>query len=555
MMSDFVIEKHQFNNKDLLNIKTRYLEQYPVVYILYNNKKKPEAYIGETVQIERRMKDHLNNNKRKKLSDAVIIGHKQFNQSATYNIETNLINHFIGDEKYTIQNISQTGNVQMHAYFNKPFYNEELFEELWQYLYTNQLVDNTSDVIQNKDIYKLSPYTELSPEQLETKVHIIDYCKNNIGKNQKKVFTVEGEAGTGKSVVVSSLFNSLQDMQKDSTSNLYKTDNYLLVNHTEMIKTYESIAESLPNLTKNKILKPTTFINQMDKKDSIADVTIVDEAHLLLTQKDSYNNFNYENQLDEIIKRSKITVIIFDPMQVLKLKSYWEDSELDKIKEKYSADVLELTNQFRMLSSYEVNNWIDNFVAKQILPMPDKNKEFEFRFVEDAEELEKIIYDRNKKYGLSRIVSTFDYEHKKNGEMFLVDPGPGGLSMPWNTTEYSTSWAERPYTINEVGSIYTIQGFDLNYVGVVLGPSVDYDEEKDELVIDTDKYQDRGAFTGKKNMLGEEVEKAKEKIILNSINVLLKRGIHGLFIYAVNNKLRNKLLQIQEERDEKDGHY
>jgi len=553
-MDEFVIEEHPLDDKNIVNIKTKYLEQYPVVYILYNDKKKPEAYIGQTVQIERRMQDHLKNSQRKKLSDALVIGHEMFNQSATYNIETNLINHFIGDEKYQIQNISQTTNNQMHAYFNKPYYDEKLFEELWQYLYDNQLVQNTSDVVRNKDIYKLSPYTELSPEQLETKIHILDYCKKFLPKNKQKVFTVEGEAGTGKSVVVSSLFNSLQDLRKDKSSSLYQTDNYLLVNHSEMIKTYETIADSLPNLTKNKIIKPTSFINKMDKNDTTADVAIVDEAHLLLTQKDAFNNFYFENHLEEIIKRSKITVIIFDPKQVLKLKSFWEDDVLDNIKDKYDADVLELTTQFRMLSSYEVNHWIDHLVSKEILPMPDKDKEFEFRFMENAKELDDLIYAKNKEFGLSRIVSTFDYEHKKNGETFLVDPGPDGLNKPWNTTDASTSWAERPETIDEVGSIYTIQGFDLNYVGVVLGPSVNYDEEKDELVLYTDRYQDRGAYSGKGKMTDEEVQEAKERIILNSINVLLKRGIHGLYIYAVNEKLRNKLLKIQKERDEKYGY-
>jgi len=553
-MDEFVIEEHPFDDKNIGNIKTKYLEQYPVVYILYNDKKKPEAYIGQTVQIERRMQDHLKNSQRKKLSDALVIGHEMFNQSATYNIETNLINHFIGDEKYQIQNISQTTNNQMHAYFNKPYYDEKLFEELWQYLYDNQLVQNTSDVVRNKDIYKLSPYTELSPEQLETKIYILDYCKKFLPKNKQKVFTVEGEAGTGKSVVVSSLFNSLQDLRKDKSSSLYQTDNYLLVNHSEMIKTYETIADSLPNLTKNKIIKPTSFINKMDKNDTTADVVIVDEAHLLLTQKDAFNNFYFENHLEEIIKRSKITVIIFDPKQVLKLKSFWEDDVLDNIKDKHDADVLELTTQFRMLSSYEVNHWIDHLVSKEILPMPDKDKEFEFRFMENAKELDDLIYEKNKEFGLSRIVSTFDYEHKKNGETFLVDPGPDGLNKPWNTTDASTSWAERPETINEVGSIYTIQGFDLNYVGVVLGPSVNYDEEKDELVLHTDRYQDRGAYSGKGKMTDEEVQEAKERIILNSINVLLKRGIHGLYIYAVNEKLRNKLLKIQKERDEKYGY-
>jgi hypothetical protein len=36
------------------------------------------------------------------------------------------------------------------------------------------------------------------------------------------------------------------------------------------------------------------------------------------------------------------------------------------------------------------------------------------------------------------------------------------------------SWAEQSHTINEVGSTFSIQGFDLNYAGVILGPSVKY---------------------------------------------------------------------------------
>lgn len=100
-----------------------------------------------------------------------------------------------------------------------------------------------------------------------------------------------------------------------------------------------------------------------------------------------------------------------------------------------------------------------------------------------------------------------------------------------------------------MGSIYTIQGFDLNFVGVVLGPSVDYDEEQGQLVIHVDKYQDTRGFSGS-NRFDNRADQLlhKERIILNSINVLMKRGVHGLAIYAVNPKLRNKLLKLQEER-------
>ena len=113
--------------------------------------------------------------------------------------------------------------------------------------------------------------------------------------------------------------------------------------------------------------------------------------------------------------------------------------------------------------------------------------------METHDALKNKIFSLDKKEGLSRIISTFDYVHKKDGASYLVDPG--GINLPWNTTDTKRTWAERPDTISEVGSIYTVQGFDLNNVGVVIGPSVDYDPETDQLVIDIDKYEDKGAFT------------------------------------------------------------
>ena len=74
----------------------------------------------------------------------------------------------------------------------------------------------------------------------------------------------------------------------------------------------------------------------------------------------------------------------------------------------------------------------------------------------------------------------------------------------------------------------------------MLGPSVQYDAAKDEVVIDTSKYMDKGAYTGTEGIAN--VNEAKEKIVLNSINILMKRGIKGLYIYASDEVLRKKLL-------------
>ncbi|MCY8222714.1 DUF2075 domain-containing protein [Bacillus haynesii] len=542
-MNELVFEKREFTSDHVNVVKALHLNNYPIVYILYNEKKKPTAYIGQTVQAARRLKNHIDDKKRKNLNRFILIGHEKFHQSATYNIESNLINYFIADNRYQLQNVSQTRSREMHNYYQKPFYNENIFQVIWEKLRKEKIVSDSLENLRNKDIYKLSPYKELSPQQLDIKNKIISFCKEHIKKEGNHVIVIEGDAGTGKSVLLSSLFNTIQDLAKSEDPYLRETDNYLLVNHSEMLKTYKSIANSLPNLKKKSLMKPTPFINEKTKTGATADIVLVDEAHLLLTKEDSYNNFRYQNQLDEIIKRSKITVVIFDPKQVLKIKSYWNDRLLEEIINQYDAKTVKLTDQMRMNANPETMKWIDSFVEKKVLSFPTEDSSFELKIFEDAAAFKKAIENKNNKDGLSRIVSTFDYLHKKDKKTYIVDEE--GINMPWNSTQDKVTWAENPNSIKEVGSIYTVQGFDLNYVGVVLGPSVSYDEDKDELVIDTSKYKDTGAFISRTDLSPEKNEQIKEQIILNSINVLMKRGIHGLYIYATDPKLRKRLLELE----------
>ncbi|ARC70348.1 DUF2075 domain-containing protein [Bacillus sp. GM2] len=542
-MNELVFEKREFTQDHVNVVKAMHINNYPIVYILYNEKKKPTAYIGQTVQAARRLKNHIDDEKRKSLNRFILIGHEKFHQSATYNIESNLINYFIADNRYQLQNVSQTRSREMHNYYQKPFYNENIFQVIWEKLRKEKIVNDSLENLRNKDIYKLSPYKELSPQQLDIKNKILDFCKERIQKEGNHVIVIEGDAGTGKSVLLSSLFNTIQDLAKSEDSFLKETDNYLLVNHSEMLKTYKSIANSLPNLKKKSFMKPTPFINEKTKTGATADIVLVDEAHLLLTKEDSYNHFRYQNQLDEIIKRSKITVVIFDPKQVLKIKSYWNERLLEEIINQYDAKTVKLTDQMRMNANPETIKWIDSFVEKKVLPFPTEDSSFELKIFEDAAAFKTAIERKNSEDGLSRIVSTFDYLHKKDKKTYIVDEE--GINMPWNSTQDKVTWAENPNSIKEVGSIYTVQGFDLNYVGVVLGPSVSYDEEKDELVIDTSKYKDTGAFVLRTDLSPEQNEQIKEQIILNSINVLMKRGIQGLYIYATDPKLKKRLLELE----------
>ena len=100
------------------------------------------------------------------------------------------------------------------------------------------------------------------------------------------------------------------------------------------------------------------------------------------------------------------------------------------------------------------------------------------------------------------------------------------------------SWAEQEHTIYEVGSTYTIQGFDLNYVGVILGPSVKYRDGK--IVFDPSCSKNKKAVQNRTLSDGTKQNFA-QTLLRNEINVLLTRGVNGLYIYAQDEELREAL--------------
>lgn len=388
---------------------------------------------------------------------------------------------------------------------------------------------------------KLAPTKQLTDEQSRLVEQIKHFAIDHLNDDNHAVFTIYGDAGTGKSVILSKLFYDIQQMAHEKSSSLYQTNNYFLVNHPEILKVYKKMAGSQDNVLKKNFNRPTSFINQNDKNHQDVDITIIDEAHLLLSRGDHYNNFYYDNQLSEIIKRSQITILVFDHRQVLRTKSFWNLERLHHIIDPYTNGEYHLTHQFRMTASDSLVKWINTFTDGKLTPLPaDAKKDYDFRIFDNAEEMRKAIFARNKEVGLSRIVSTSGYPSTLDGgKHYVTEPD---FKMPWDQYNYTqTPWAEIPETVNEVGSMFKCQGFDLNYVGVILGPPIYLDG--DDVHVEMSKFTDVESLKKRKDMDDPvEFEKIKEQLVLNSANVLLKRGVKGLYIFVHNPELRKRLL-------------
>lgn len=388
----------------------------------------------------------------------------------------------------------------------------------------------------------LLPNKNLTKQQQAVFDQILDFCQDNWTNHTKGIYQLNGDAGTGKSVILTKLFLTLEQAAKNNNSDLQGTNNFFLVNHPELLKVYQDNAGEYDDLRKNRFLRPTTFINRLNKLGQQADIVVIDEAHLLLSESDRYNNFDQQNQLEEIIKLSKVVIFVYDQRQVLTMKSFWSQNIIQNLVDKMSLryQTSTLTTQMRMQAPTNIIDWIDKLTNDlKVDPVkitqndPDylggMQEDYDFRIFEDAQKMYQKLIEKNNNFGKSRIVATADYPSTLDGKKHYVTEGE--FHLPWDQYNYSkVTWAEKPDTINEIGSIYTVQGFDLNYVAVIIGPSIQYVGDG-KIAVNIEKYEDQEAF--KKRHLNDvnKIDDAKKSIILNSINVLLKRGVKGAFVY------------------------
>lgn len=154
---------------------------------------------------------------------------------------------------------------------------------------------------------------------------------------------------------------------------------------------------------------------------------------------------------------------------------------------------------------------------------------YDFKIYDNVHNMVEDIKQKDKEYSLSRVVAGYAWPWitKNNGEGYDIEID--GLKLIWNRT--NQNWVNSPNAINEVGCIHTVQGYDLNYVGVIIGPELTYDDINHKLVIDINKYMD---INGKRSIT--DIEELK-RYIINIYKTLLTRGINGTYIYIVDKKL------------------
>ena len=540
---------------------------FPTVYIHnWQDSGDFEVYVGESNDIFKRTRQHYDaavdkSKWQRKLMEKdarlFIIGHEHFNKSLTMDIENRLMHYMMSAER--VKHVHNLRDNPQTSYYPVEEL-DEIFGRIWRELRKeNKELFPTESAIKDSAIYKASPLHKLTKEQKDARELILQKVSKALenGETRQLIF-IDGEAGTGKTVLNSSTFYELYCQAEEEEKTLKC---YLLVNHDEQITVYEQIAEKLGLTAKygKVVSKPTTFINN-HSEDDLVDVVFVDEAHLLLTQgKQSYHG---ENQLKDIIARARVTVVMFDENQILTTEQFWEAQILEHYRNQAKAaeNHIVLDKQLRMQADPVTMDWIDSFTKKgQLKEIPHTVDGYQIKVFDDPEMLDLEIQKKAKEKdsALSRVLATYDWEYSRKRKpddrlRAYWEVVIGKWHKPWNRelgAELSRkekrkisglAWAEQPQTINEVGSTFTIQGFDLNYAGVILGPSVKYRNGK--IIFAPSESHNNKAIRNRTLSDGTK-QKFGEMLIQHEVRVLMTRGVNGMYIYACDPELRAALLK------------
>ncbi len=571
MSRDFEIKEYNFDEEAVNLINTKYIN-WPVVYLINNEKK---VYIGETSNVRERMKQHLKNPEKDFLKIINIIFDEKFNKSAVLDIEQSLIRMFYADSRFASNNgiiNKNNGQSSKHNYYQREMYLNKL-EEIWRILQNKKLVINSYNHIINSDIYKFSPFISLTEEQEEIMCQIINNILDCLeGKTDNKTSIITGLAGTGKTILAISIIYNIINGNSDYTDIVREDDD------TEMLSEYYRTMHRLRKYVFEKgkirigfVIPMTSLRNtinsvfqSIDKKkfkgvvigpgDVVKDdydVIICDETHRLAKYKNIANMGNFKEkcrqlgidentatQLDWISMKSKYNVLFYDGNQTIKGSDISKD-KMDKIIEENSNKCYALTTQLRCKSGELFLDSVDKLFKCSLKNKIESSENFDIKVFDDPNEMIKRIKELNKEYGLCRTVAGYDWVWKSKNKTDeeiekndLYDFNFNGKKYVWNRT--SSRWILSSNAVNEIGCVHTVQGYDLNYVGVIIGPDLKYNKEKNKIEVNINELQDANVKRGTE-------ERIVQNYIINTYKVLLERGIKGCFIYACDGSMQEYL--------------
>jgi DUF2075 family protein len=397
---------------------------------------------------------------------------------------------------------------------------------------SKKLLEHTSNVVKDQKTYVLLD----SQQVVFAKVLAEAREGAKASRLKKTVVIVHGGPGTGKSVIALHLLGRLSG---EGLTAMHLTGSKAFTeNLRKLVGTKAGAQFGYFNVNKRGALPPNQF-----------DALVLDEAHRI--RESSRDRFTKAEdwsglpQVDELIHIARVTVFFIDDRQIVRPGEVGSSKLVRQAAAKANANLLEfeLDAQFRCSGSNGFINWVDNTLEIQRTAnvLWKEADPYEFKVVDSVEDLERRIRDKASQGESARLVAGFCWpwsDPRADGTL-VDDVQVGGWAMPWNARPdgkrlavgipKSNFWASDPGGIEQVGCVYTAQGFEFDYVGIVFGLDLRYDWDRNEWVAD------------KKHSHDSVVKKSGDQfldLVKNTYRILLTRGIKGCYVHFMDEGTR-----------------
>ena len=367
----------------------------------------------------------------------------------------------------------------------------------------------------------------------ETILNLSTKCQKD---NKKRTIIVEGGPGTGKTVVA---INLLAELTKRDQFAQYVSKN------------------SAPRIVYGYKLKGSMKRNSVDNLfkgsgcytdaplNSIGTI-LADEAHRLNEKSGMFQNLG-ENQIKEIIHASRCSVFFIDESQRVTTSDIGSVEEIEKWAQKEHSEVfrMELISQFRCNGSDGYLAWVDDVLQIRDTANYDlEGIDYDIRICDSPMEMEHIILEKNSIRNRARILAGYCWNWPKEtrNDVNYHDIKIGDYGISWNL-DGGDAFAINPDSVHEAGCIHTSQGLEFDYVGVIIGDDMRY--ENGEIITDYSKRaktdQSMKGIKGIAKNNPQEANRLADEIIKNTYRTLMTRGMKGCYVYCTDSKLSEYL--------------
>lgn len=374
-------------------------------------------------------------------------------------------------------------------------------------------------------------------EQKVVYEEILNCSRQSMQDGKKRVVIVQGGPGTGKTVVAIHLLAQLT--QEDQFCQ-YVSKNSAPRNVYQRKLKGEMRKSSVDNMFKGSGIYTETA-------EDIVDTILVDEAHRLNEKSGMFQNLG-ENQIKEIIHAGRCSVFFIDESQRVTLSDIGSVNEIVKWAKLAGAEIeyMELVSQFRCNGSDGYLAWLDHVLEIRETANWDMEEiDYDIQIMDSPHEMRHLIIERNRtSNNRARILAGYCWNWLKEGvnNTAVHDIIIGDFEISWNLKNSST-YAIDENSVNEAGCIHTSQGLEFDYVGVIIGEDMRYEDGK--IVTDfTKRAKTDNSLKGIKTLYKNDPQKAlglADEIIKNTYRTLMTRGMKGCYVYCVDEKLAQYL--------------